>query len=501
MGTKNEMIYGKIAPQAIDLEKVVLGAIMIESKAFDIIYDVLQPECFYLETHQNIFQAMSSLAAKRMPIDLLTVVEELKSRGKLDQVGGPFYVSQLTNNVVSSANIHAHALIVMQKYLSREMISICGNSLSDAYSEARDVFEMLDSAEEKISALRIRNIKKTYRNIASIARESVDIMEGLRARDESITGVHSGFEDLDMVTCGWQPTDLIILAARPSVGKTAFSLTLAGNAADKFREQYQQDKSVPQKSVAIFSLEMKDTQLVNRMISKKSNVWLWRLKNGKLTDEHMDDINKSVNQMSSALIFVDDTPSLQITEFRSKARILKRKENVGLIIVDYLQLMRANKNNREQEISMISQELKATAKELDIPIIALSQMSRDIEKTGQKIKREPQASDLRESGAIEQDADMIIFLWKPTDDEMLEDAALKTTFYAKIAKHRNGALAKFIGKFVGDTQTHEYLKVVDNNSLNPLGSNWKPVDNLPALMSVDFSVPKKDNEPEEELPF
>lgn len=496
------MVFGKVPPQAKDLEEAILGAIMLEKSAFDTVSDILKPECFYSEANQKVFAAMCRLAQKNMPIDLLTVFEELRSAGDLENVGGAHYVSMLTNAVVSSANIDAHSRIVLQKFIQRELIRISGEIIGEAYEDNTDVFDMLDATEEKISKLRMTNVQNDYKDLVSIGIENIKQLEKLRERDQSITGVPSGFDDLDMVTCGWQPTDLIILAARPSVGKTAFALTLAKNAANSFHKEHLADKKNRQKSVAVFSLEMKDSQLVNRVLSQESNVWLWRFKNGKLDNEQMKDIYAGLQKLSSCKIFVDHSSSLQISEFKSKARKLKRKENVGLIIVDYLQLMRSKgKNIREQEISDISQELKATAKELDIPIIALSQLNRDIEKIGNKIKREPQLSDIRESGAIEMDADIVMFLWKPTEDDVREDAALQDVFHAKIEKHRNGALAKFIGKFVAPTQTHEYLKVVDGNSLQPLGGNWKPVSIQPTPVDFTQSRSSMSDDENEKLPF
>jgi len=483
-------VYGKVPPQAKELEEAVLGAIMLEKSAIDIVVEILKPECFYSEANQRIFKAMQNLSDRHLPIDLLTVVEQLKTNGDLDIVGGPFYVSKLTNSVVSSANIETHSRIVLQKYLSREIIRTGGEMINAAYEESTDVFDMLDEVEEGISKLRMGNIKKHYRSLHSVAVESINKLEELRLSDETITGVHSGFNDLDMVTCGWQPSDLLILAARPSVGKTAFAITLAKKATTS-------PKPV---SVGIFSLEMNDKQLVNRILSQESDVWLWRFKNGCLDDQQMDQINKAATRLNKSKIFIDDTPGLSIKNFRAKAKIMKRKENIGMIIVDYLQLMTApGIQNREQQISEISRQLKITAKELDIPIIALSQLNRDIEKGGAKVQREPQISDLRESGAIEQDADMVMFLYKPSESEIEEDAGLNQTFYLKIAKHRNGSLEKLIGKFVKETQTHEYLKVVDSRTLQPLGPNWKPVDSLPAP-TINYSEPKREQS-KDDLPF
>lgn len=485
----DDLLNGKVPPQAKELETAVLGAIMLERQAFDTVSDILHPDCFYVDAHQRIFRAMQNLSARKMPIDLLTVVEALKASQELDMVGGPYYITTLTNNVVSAASIEAHSRIVLQKHLSRELIRIGSQIVSDAYQDSEDVFDMLASAEDGISGLRLGSIKRHYRSISSIAMQNVKRLEELRVSGETITGVHSGFEELDHVTCGWQPTDLIILAARPSVGKTAFALTLAKQAA-------QSRKAVP---VGIFSLEMKDSQLVNRVISQESGVWLWRFKNGRLEDDHMQQVYDATNRLGHCQIFIDDTPALSIQDFKTKARLMKRKENVGMIIVDYLQLMTApGIQNREQQISSISQGLKSIAKELDIPVIALSQLSRELEKGGQKVKRDPQLSDLRESGAIEQDADLVMFLYKPSDAEVADDANLQGIFYCKIEKHRSGALAKFIGKFQADIQRHEYLKVVDGKTLNPLGSNWTPVSSLP---TTNFYEPKSQQEGRDDLPF
>jgi len=486
--TADSMIYGKVPPQSKDLEEAVLGAIMLEKNAYDTANEILKPECFYVEAHQRVFRAMATLAQKNMPIDLLTVVEELRQKEELDLVGGAYYVSRLTNSVVSSANIESHSRIVLQKFIQRELIRISGEIINTSYEESSDVFDMLDDAEENLSYLRSSNIKKHYRSLQTIIHENLNHLEDLRSRGETITGVQSGFPELDMVTCGWQQTDLIILAARPSVGKTALALTLAKNAT-------RGDKPV---AVGIFSLEMKDRQLVNRVLAQESNVWLWRMKNGRLDDEQMKQLYLGAQKLNASKIFIDDGAGISIQDFRTKARILKRKENVGMIIVDYLQLMTAgNKtNNREQEIAFISRQLKEAAKELDIPIIALSQLSRELEKGGDKVKREPQLSDLRESGAIEQDADMVMFLYRPSKSEIEQDAALDEIFYCKIEKHRSGALAKFIGKFTGEDQTHHYLKVVNPNTLTPEGGNWKPISIPPA--PTNYSEPKERND---EAPF
>jgi replicative DNA helicase len=486
-------MYGRVPPQAKEFEAAVLVSIMLEKNAYDVVNEILKPEAFYSDTNQRIFKSFQRLASKNLPIDLMTTVEELSINGELDLVGGAYGVSKLTNAVVSSANIEVHSRIILQKYLSRELIRVSSKMISKAYDESNDVFDLLNEAEEGVSGLRMNNVKKHYKSLQSIMSDNINKLEDLRMAEETITGAYSGFSELDMVTCGWQPTDLIILAARPSVGKTAFALTLAKNAS----------RSKKPVAVGIFSLEMKDSQLVNRILAQESDVWLWRMKNGRLNDEHMEQIRQGERKLLTSKIFVDDTPSISIQEFRSKARIMKRKENIGMIIVDYLQLMTAGGkgNNREQEISLISRELKACAKELDIPVIALSQLSRELEKGGGKIKREPQLSDLRESGAIEQDADMVMFLYKPSDGEIAEDADLQDIFYCKIEKHRSGALAKFIGKFTGENQTHHYLKVVNTHSLQPMGSKWKPVAQVAPPVLVNYSEPQNNNTNLDDLPF
>lgn len=475
------MVYGKVPPQAKDLEEAVLGAIMLQKNAFDVIADILKPECFYSPANQRIFRVMVELQNSHMPIDMFTVVEGLKRSQELDIVGGIYAITKLTNAVVSGANIDAHARIVLQKHIQRELIRISGEVINMAYEDGTDAFDLLDMSEELTGQLRMGTLKKQYKSLYDISIKNIQELENMRVQDKDITGVITGFEDLDMITCGWQKGDLIILAARPSVGKTAFALTLAKNAA-------RGEEAVP---VGIFSCEMKDNKLVNRILSQESNVWLWKFRNGKIDDQQMKDIYSAANRLKSCRIYIDDTSSIHIREFKAKARMMKRKENVGMIIVDYLQLMRTDHKNREQEISFISRELKSMAKELDIPIIALSQLSRDIEKGA---KREPQLSDLRESGAIEQDADAVIFLYKPSDTEVAQNNELKDVFYMNGAKYRDGALFKMIGKFKPETQTHEYLKVIDGNSFKPLGKNWKPVSQVPSGPAPEsFYEPKKDD--------
>lgn len=472
------MVYGKVPPQAKDLEEAVLGAIMLEKSAFDTIVEILKPECFYVEAHQRIFSAMQGLANKSQPIDILTVAEELRFREELEMIGGAYYVTKLTNSVVSAANIEAHSRIILQKFIQRELIRISGEIIGDAYEDSTDVFDLLDVAESKLFEITNNNLRKNFETIDSVLVNTIKRIEDLRHKNEDVTGVPSGFPSLDRVTYGWQNTDLIILAARPAVGKTAFALNLARNAV------MHPGKQTP---VALFSLEMSAGQLVQRILSAESEIWLEKISRGKMEEHEMKQLYaRGVQRLAQAPLFIDDTPALNIFELRAKCRRLKNKHNIGLIIIDYLQLMSGtgeNRNsNREQEISNISRNLKALAKELSVPIIALSQLSRAVETrgAGKDGNKMPQLSDLRESGAIEQDADMVMFLYRPeyydiTTNELGENNRGET--HVRIAKHRNGSLETIklrallhIQKFTED----------DAGNLGGTGltGNWKPVSDI-----------------------
>lgn len=470
------MVYGKVPPQAKDLEEAVLGAIMLEKGAFDTVVEILKPECFYVDAHQRIFKAMKSLANKSQPIDILTVVEELRSLEELDVVGGAYYVTKLTNSVVSSANIEAHSRIILQKFIQRELIRISGEIIGDAYEDSTDVFDLLDQAESKIYEVTSTHLRNSYETIDSVLVKTIQRIEDLRHKNEDISGVPSGFASMDRVTYGWQSTDLIILAARPSVGKTAFALNLARNAA------LHPTKPTP---VAVFSLEMSAGQLVQRILAAESEIWLEKIARGKLEEHEMKQLYaRGIQRLAQAPIFIDDTPALNIFELRAKCRRLKNINNIGMIIIDYLQLMSGtgeNRNgNREQEISNISRSLKGLAKELQVPIIALSQLSREVEKRKEGNKM-PQLSDLRESGAIEQDADMVMFLYRPeyydvTTNEMGESNRGET--HVRIAKHRNGSLETIklrallhIQKFIEDDGGEGF-------GGSGLPGNWKPVSDV-----------------------
>src|SRR4051812_34587291 len=471
------MVYGKVPPQAKELEEAVLGAIMLEKTAFDTVIEILKPECFYIDAHQRIYRAFKTLADKSMPIDLLTVVEELKMKEELDMVGGPYYITKLTNSVVSSANIETHARIVLQKFIQRELIRISGEIIGDAYEDSTDVFDLMDDAEGKIFEITNNFLKTDYQEMSSALAQAINRIDELRTKTDDISGVPSGFPSLDRVTFGWQKTDLIILAARPAVGKTAFALNLARNAA------LNASKPTP---VAVFSLEMSAAQLVQRILSAESEIMMEKISRGKLEDYEYQQLHaKGIKRLEQAPIYIDDTAALNIFEFRAKARRLVHKHKVGIIIIDYLQLMSGSSDrngNREQEISTISRKLKALSKELNVPILALSQLSRAVET--RKESKMPQLSDLRESGAIEQDADMVMFIYRPEYYEQMANENGESTrgeTHIRIAKHRNGSLETIKLRALLHIQRFEEWDEGNNFGGGfPSGSTWKPVSPSPA---------------------
>jgi len=434
-GDMSSLVYGKIAPQASELEAAVLGAIMLEPQALADVIEVCQtPDCFYSDANQRIYAAIRRMFDKGTRIDFMTVCEELRKSSELELVGGAFYVTNLTRDVVSSANIIEHARIVVEKYIMRELIRMSGSVISDAYEDGTDVFDLLDKAESNLYEITDKHLRRNFSSISSIISKTLEEIEEQTKRKSDLTGVPSGFTELDKITAGWQKTDLIILAARPAVGKTAFSLNLALNAA-------LHPEPVP---VAIFSLEMSVGQIVKRMLSCVTDVPLGKISKGNLTDHDLQLLNERMKRLASAPIFLDDQAALNIFELRAKARRLKQKHDIGMIIIDYLQLMSGGdgNTNREQEISKISRDMKQLAKELQIPIIALSQLNRNVENRKTE-NRTPQLSDLRESGAIEQDADMVMFMYRPEyyqqqgqGDGMPE--APNGLTEVSIAKHRNG---------------------------------------------------------------
>ena len=428
-------VIQRVPPQAVDVEKAVLGAMLLEREAPPKVLDVLDVTSFYNPLHQRIYQAMISLFEKGEPIDAVTIVEELRRRGQLNPVEDPAYITQLTVDVTSAANVEYHARIVLEKALMRSLISASSEVASRAFSETEDALDLLDEAETKIFQISERRLKKTFTPIGRALHDTFEKLEEINKKHGGVTGVPSGFTDLDNLTGGFQTSDLIIIAGRPSQGKTALALTMARNAA-LHREK--------RTSVAVFSLEMSEQQLVTRMLSAEAKVNAHLLRTGRLPDEEWKNLSRVVGKLAEAKIFIDDTPALGLLELRAKARRLKAEHDIGMVIVDYLQLIQGPKaaESREREISMISRSLKALAKELNIPVVALSQLNRAVEARHDK---RPMLADLRESGAIEQDADVVIFVHRPETYNIMEirlddGSSIPAEGVAEIAigKQRNG---------------------------------------------------------------
>ncbi|KAF2342544.1 replicative DNA helicase [Flavobacterium tistrianum] len=463
---------GKLPPQALDLEEAVLGAMMIDKKGVDDVIDILQAEAFYKDAHKHIFEAILQLFTETQPIDILTVSTQLKKNGKLDLAGGDFYLIQLTQKIASSAHIEFHSRIILQKFIQRSLIRISSEIIEASYDESADVFDLLDQAESKLYEVTQGNIKRSSETAQSLVLQAKKKIEEI-SKKEGLSGVETGFHNLDKLTSGWQPSDLIIIAARPAMGKTAFVLSMARNIAIQYGH-----------GVALFSLEMASVQLITRLISSETGLSSEKLRTGKLEPHEWTMLSTKVKDLEKAPLFIDDTPSLSIFDLRAKCRRLASQHGIKIIIIDYLQLMTAGGNakgggNREQEISTISRNLKALAKELNVPVIALSQLSRAVETRGSS--KRPLLSDLRESGAIEQDADIVSFLYRPEYykiEEWDDEEASPTAGQAEImiAKHRNGGIENIRLKFLG------HLGKFDN--LDEFSGNY---DDLPSKMNHDDS--------------
>lgn len=433
---------GKLPPQAVDLEEAVLGALMLEKNALNAVIEFLKPEHFYDERHKDIYAAIVELFKASEPVDMRTVVSQLRKNGKIELVGGAYYIAELTARVSSAANIEYHARVIIEMAIKRELIRIASQIHHDAYEDTTDVFELLDRTEQAVFEISDSNLRKNYDNMRNLMARAIQELQILKEHKDGLTGVPSGFTALDRITSGWQKSDLVIIAARPGMGKTAFVVSALRNAAVDFK--------IP---VAIFSLEMSSVQLVNRMISAEAELEGEKIKKGNLADHEWTQLVHKTSRLSAAPIFIDDTPALSILELRAKCRRLKAEHNVQLIVIDYLQLMRGDQGgNREQEIASISRALKGIAKELNVPVLALSQLSRGVETRGGD--KRPQLSDLRESGSIEQDADIVIFLYRPEYYKItVDEEGMPTQGVGEVivAKHRNGstgtAKLKFIGKF------------------------------------------------------
>ena len=437
--------YGRIQPQAPELEEAVLGALMIEKDAYSLVSEILRPESFYERRHQLIYSAIVDLAVNQKPVDILTVKEQLSKRGDLEEVGGPFYITQLSSKVASSAHIEYHARIIAQKSLARELITFTSNIQSKAFDETLDVDDLMQEAEGKLFEISQQNMKKDYTQINPVIDEAYKLIQKAAARTDGLSGLESGFTKLDKMTSGWQNSDLIIIAARPAMGKTAFVLSMAKNIAVNFRNP-----------VALFSLEMSNVQLVNRLISNVCEIPSEKIKSGQLAAYEWQQLDYKLKDLLDAPLYVDDTPSLSVFELRTKARRLVREHGVRIIIIDYVQLMTACGmafGSLQDEVSTMSRSLKGLAKELNIPIIALAQLNRGVESREGLEGKRPQLSDLRESGAIEQDADMVCFIHRPEYYKIFQDDKgndLRGMAEIIIDKHRNGAVGEVLLRFKGE---------------------------------------------------
>lgn len=442
-------------PQSVDVEKSILGALILEQDTILDVINILSVDNFYTFANREVYRAILTLFESHCPIDIMTVINQLKKNGVLEQIGGESYVISLIERVVSGANIQYHSFLILEYSIKRELIKISNEIIKQSFDPTIDVFNLIDSAEQKMLDVSSKNIKKNYSDIKTLLNETIQNIESKKNNKDGITGIPSGFSGLDSLTSGWQRSDLVIIAARPGMGKTAFTLSLVRNAAV--------DHNIP---VALFSLEMSSVQLVSRLISAESELDASKINKGLLENYELEQLKHKTKLISNAPIFIDDTPGLSIFELRTKCRKLKMQHDIQMIVIDYLQLLTSDSNkstfNREQEISYISRSLKNLAKELDVPIITPSQLSRAVETRGGD--KRPMLSDLRESGAIEQDADIVMFLYRPEYYGLFEDDNdfnVKGLTEVIIAKHRNGPLDTAYIKFI-----NKYVKFIDTTKPN-----------------------------------
>ena len=496
---------GRLQPQELEFEKSVLGALLLEKDAYSLISDILTPESFYDPRNQKVYSAISKLHVSQHPVDILTVVEQLRTDGTFDEVGGVAYLSSLTQNIVSSSHIEYHARVIAQKSTARELISYSANVQDKAFDPTQDIDELMQEAEGSLFKLSQKKLKKDYQQIDSVITEAYEMLHKAAERTDGMSGIASGFHALDRMTSGWQNSDLVILAARPAMGKTAFALSMAKNIAV--------DQNIP---VALFSLEMSNVQLINRVIVNTCEIKGEKIKSGQLEDYEWAQLDNKIKDLIGKPMFVDDTPSLSVFELRTKARRLVKEHGVRLIMIDYLQLMNASGmsfGSRQEEVSTISRSLKGLAKELNIPILALSQLNRGVENRpgGENTldSKRPQLSDLRESGAIEQDADMVIFIHRPeyyslNKDENGNDLRGKAVII--IAKHRNGAVGDVLLNFKGqyarfenqDEETTTPLPGEDFNDisrseLSPTGEDYNSINRDNPFESSTTELPPSSN--------
>ncbi len=443
----------KQPPSAVEVEMSVLGAMLMDEEAVPKAIEILKPESFFDKKNRIIFEAISSLYESNEPIDTVSIYEELKKAGKTDEAGGAAYISKLTQDVSSAANIDYHARVVLEKWILRQLISSSFEIANSAYEGNEDVFDLLDVAESKIFQISEKGIKESFKSMDKAVKEALELIEAIHSKNISSFSVPSGFLELDDMLGGFQKSDLIIVAARPSMGKTAFAMSAARNAAI--------DHNIP---IGIFSLEMATIQLATRLISAEARINAHNVRTGKFRAEDGAKISRTVHKLSKAPIYIDDTPAISILELRAKARRLKNEKNIGLIIIDYLQLLSSHLHmeSREREISTISRSLKALAKELNIPVVALSQLNRQVESRSDK---KPMLSDLRESGSIEQDADVVLFLYRPevygitqyTTGDMNGETT-EGVAEVIIGKQRNGPVGEVKLRFMKDYARFENLE-------------------------------------------
>ena len=444
-------------PSSLEIEKCVLGAIILERDAILDVINILNIDSFYFYSNQEVYRAILNLFEQRLPIDLRTVIDQLKKNGVLEKIGGEDYVVSLIERMVSGANIEYHAFLIIEYAIKREIINMSRELLRQAFDPTVDVFNLINSAEQKILDVSTKNVKRNYSDLGTLLAETISVIELKKEKKGGVIGIPSGFSSLDLLTSGWQKSDLIIIAARPAMGKTAFILSLVRNAAV--------DYNVP---VALFSLEMSSTQLVSRLIAIESDLNATKIIKGTLESYEWIQLKDKTRNIAKAPIYIDDTPALSIYELIAKCKKLKMKHDIQLVAIDYLQLLTAGSINgkgpfnRENEISFISRSLKCLAKELDIPIITLSQLSRAVEQR-QGDKR-PMLSDLRESGAIEQDADIVMFLYRPEYYNLFsdnDDSNARGLTEVIVSKHRNGPLDTAFVRFI--SRSVKFVDIPNNN--------------------------------------
>ena len=443
--TQIDTNYAHLQPQAVELEKVVLGSLLIDADAFSVVSEVLKPATFYDPRHQKIYEAIQTMNMEERPVDIMTIIDELTKMGEIQKVGGAAYLMEISSQVASAAHVEYHARILAQKYLQRQLIHYAGDIETQAYDESVDVDELMQHAEGELFQLSQGNMKQDYTQIDPVIKDAVDILQRAAQNKGGLTGIPTGYQQMDEMTSGWQPSDLVIIAGRPAMGKTSFALSIAKNVAV--------DYGVP---IGFFSLEMNNVQLVNRLISNVCEISGKKILNGQLDPSEWERLDKKIRALTGAPIYVDDTPGLSVFELRTKARRLVREKGVKILMIDYLQLMNANGmkfGSRQEEVSTISRSLKGLAKELNIPVLALSQLSRNVENREGLEGKRPQLSDLRESGAIEQDADMVLFVHRPEYYHIYQDEKgndLHGMAQIIIAKHRKGATGDVLLNFRGE---------------------------------------------------